>query len=313
MNRRFRTLLLVVMVALLAALIPVVVLAQDTSQGEEGLLFRVNGPVTIGSQETIDNVIVINDNVTVAGTITGTLVVINGDAIITGQVLEEVTVFRGTLDLASSATVDNVSVIRGDFVRADGATVTGSITEGDFQISPWDWGIFWAFLWVGGTLVVLTAGVIFAGIGGRQLKRAGDTLRQAPGPMVLGVVAAWFLLPILMFMALFTVIGVPLSIAYFLFVLPIVWFAGYLVAGTQLGRMILRSRYDEAHPYLPAMLGLLILQLVGIVPVFGGLIAFLAGVAGSGALLVLAWRAWKGPGTELTMPQAEIVTPTPVT
>ncbi len=311
MNRGFRALILIAMIALLAAMIPAAVFAQDTTGGEEGLLFRVNGPVTIGSQETVDNVIVINDNVTVAGTITGTLVVINGDATITGQVLEDVTVVRGTLDLASSATVDNVSVIRGEFARADGATVTGSITEGDYQVNFWDWGIFWAFLWVGSTLVVLTAGVIFAGIGGRQLKQAGDAIRRTPGPALLGVVAGWFLLPILMFMAFFTIIGAPLSIAYFLFVMPIVWFLGYLVAGAQLGRMLLRSRYDEAHPYLPAMLGLIILQLVGIVPVIGGLIAFLAGVAGSGALLVLAWRAWKGPDAELAMPQAQVTTPNP--
>lgn len=312
MKRGFRTLILIVMVALFAVLLPAVVFAQDTTQGEEGLLFRVNGPVTIASEETIDNVIVIGDNVHVAGTITGTLVVIDGDATITGQVQEDVTVVLGTLDLASTATVANVSVIRGEFVREAGATVTGSITEGNFQISPWEWGVFWAFLWAGSTLFVLTAGLIFAGVGGRQLKQAGDALRRAPGPAVLGVVAAWFLLPMLMFMAFFTLIGAPLSVAYFLFILPVVWFIGYLVAGTQLGRMLLRSRYDEAHPYLPAMLGLIILQVAGLVPVVGGLIAFLAGVAGSGALLVLAWRAWRGPGGELAMPQAQVVTPEPV-
>lgn len=311
MKRGFRTLILIVFIALLAALLPAIVFAQDASQGEEGLLFRVNGPVTIASQEVVDNVIVFGDNVTVDGTITGSLVVINGDATITGQVHEDVTVVRGTLDLASTAVVENVSVIRGEFARDAGATVTGSITEGDFQVSPWDWGVFWAFMWAGGTLVVLTAGVIFAGIGGRQLKQAGDAIQRAPGAMALGVVAAWIAAPILMFMAFFTVIGAPLSISYFLFVLPVFWFLGYLVAGVQLGRTMLRSRYDEAHPYLPALLGLIILQVIGIFPVFGGLIVFIAGVAGSGALLVLGWRAWRGPGAVTTAAEAQFTTPNP--
>lgn len=311
MKRGFRALFLIVIIALLAALIPAAVMAQDAREGEEGLLLRINGPVAIGSQEIVDNVIVFGDNVTVDGTITGSLVVINGDATITGQVHEDVTVVRGTLDLASTAVVENVSVIRGEFARDAGATVTGSITEGDFQVSPWDWGVFWAFMWAGGTLVVLTAGVVFAGIGGRQLKQSGDTLLRFPGAALLGIAGVWILLPILMFMAFFTVIGAPLSIAYFLFALPVFWFLGYLVAGVQLGRTILRSRYDEAHPYLPALLGLIILQIIGIFPVFGGLIVFIAGVAGSGALLVLGWRAWRGPGAELTMPQAQVTTPNP--
>lgn len=311
MERRIRALFLIAIIALLAALIPAAVMAQDTSDGEEGLLLRVNGPVTIGSEEVIDNVIVFDDDVTVEGTITGSLLVINGDAVITGDVQQDTTVIRGTLDLASTANVENVSVIRGEFVRDAGATVGGSITEGDFQVSPWDWGVFWAFMWAGGTLVVLTAGVIFAGIGGRQLKQSGDTLVRSPGAALLGIAGVWMLLPILMFMVFFTVVGAPLSITYFLFALPVFWFLGYLVAGVQLGRTILRSRYDEAHPYLPALLGLIILQLIGIIPVFGGLIAFVAGVAGSGALLVLGWQAWRGPDATVTAPEAQITTPKP--
>jgi hypothetical protein len=310
-QRRIRVILLVTVVTLLAALAPVAVFAQDSSS-DDGFLLRVNGPVTISGQEVVDNVIVIGDNATVDGTITGTLVVVNGDATITGTVQEDITVVRGTLELTSTANVEDITVIRGTLVQESGAVVAGSITEGDFQVSFWDWSVFWAFLWAGFTLVILTAGVIFAGIGGRQLKRSGDTIVNAPGAMLLGVAAAWIVLPLLMFPVLITIVGAPLALGYFLFVLPILWFLGYIVAGVQLGRFILRSRADDPHPYLPALVGLVLLQLIGILPVFGGLIGFLAGVVGSGALLAVAWHAWRGPGQPVATPDAAVTAPEPV-
>lgn len=303
MRRELRVVILLLTVIALFLLLPVAAMAQEVGSDEEGLLLRVNGPVTIAENEVIDNVVVISDNVTVDGTITGSLVVLNGDATINGVVNDDVTVVRGTLDLTSTANVNNVSVIRGDLVQDPAATVAGNITEGDFQVTPWDWGIFWGFIWLGSTLVVLVAGLVFAAIGGRQLRASGDTITRNIGPSLLGVVAIWILLPILMFFVFFTLVGIPLSIGYFLFVLPVVWFLGYLVAGTQLGRLILRRRYDDPHPYLAALLGLIILQVIGILPIFGGFVAFLAGLIGSGALIVLAWRAWRGPGIEEPAPE----------
>jgi hypothetical protein len=311
MKRRTRALILFAIVALITALAPATILAQETTEGEDGLLLRINNPVTLAESEAEQNVVVIGDNATIDGTVTGSLFVLNGDATVTGQVEQDIVVVRGTLDLASTATVGDVSVIRGNLVRDAGATVNGSITEGDFQVNFWDWGIFWAFLWLGATLVTLVAGLVFAAIGGRQLKAAGDAAIREIGPTLLGAAAAWIVLPILMVMIFITLVGIPLSLGYLLFVLPAIWFLGYLVAGTQLGRMILRSRYDEAHPYLAALLGLIILQIVGILPVFGGLITTLAGIVGSGALIVLAWRAWRGSGTEQNALQVQVTTPKP--
>jgi hypothetical protein len=293
-QRRLRSIVLIMVIALVAALTPSIALAQEISSADEGFLLRVNGSVVIASQEIVDNVIVIGGDATVEGTITGTLVVVGGDAIVTGTVMEDITVVIGTLDLGTDARVNDVSIIRGDLVRDPGAVVGGTITQGDYQVNFWDWGVFWAFMWAGMTLVVVTAGVLFAAVGGRQLKQIGSTIGRAPGPTILGVIVAWIVLPMLMVPVMLTIVGIPLSFGYFMFVLPVFWFLGYIVAGTQLGRAIWRTRADDANPYLPAMLGLVILQLITIIPVLGGLIAFLAGVAGSGALLVVAWRAWQG-------------------
>jgi ABC-type Fe3+ transport system permease subunit len=91
-----------------------------------------------------------------------------------------------------------VSIIRGEFARDPAASVTGTITEGDFQVNFWDWGVFWAFIWMGTTLTILVAGVIFAAVGSKQLKASGDTITSAPGPALLGAAAAWLGLALLM-------------------------------------------------------------------------------------------------------------------
>jgi hypothetical protein len=48
------------------------------------------------------------------------------------------------------------------------------------------------------------------------------------------------------------------------------------------------------HPYAAAAIGLLILQLVAIVPFFGWVVVGLAGLWGAGGIALVAWRAARG-------------------
>jgi cytoskeletal protein CcmA (bactofilin family) len=307
MNRTLRFLLLAT--SLLLALVPVAAFAADGS-GDGDLLLRINGPITVGPDQTYDNVVVISDNATIEGTLTGSLFVIGGDAIITGRVDTDVTVVSGTLTLASTAQVSNVSVIRGTLQRDAGATVTGDITRSNIAIDWWALGIVSAFIWAGVTLAVLLAGAIFAGIAGRSLKTAGDMISRETGPAILAALLIWIALPVAMVMAFFTLVGIPIGLGYFLFVLPVLWFLGYLVTGTLIGRVIVHRTVESERPYLASVIGLLILQVAGLVPWLGGVLGFLAGVIGSGALVLLAWRAWRGPHAAQPAPPV-ITTGTP--
>ncbi|MBX6342037.1 MAG: polymer-forming cytoskeletal protein, partial [Thermomicrobiaceae bacterium] len=299
MSRKRKIAMLVVSLAL--ALLPAIALAAEGSPSRGELLLRVNGPVNIGPNETHEAVIVINDDATVNGTITGALFVVGGDAVVAGRVGGDVTVVRGTLTLAPTARVKNVSVIRGDLVRDPGATVTGTVSKSDLVIDAWVWSVFSALVWFGMTLVILAAGLIYAAIAGRQLKATGDLIVEEPGPTLLAAALLWIAMPILMVVAVATIIGIPFGVGYFLIILPVLWFIGYLVAGTQLGRTVLRARGEGERPYVAAAVGLLILQVVGLVPV-AGVIAFLAGVVGAGALGLMAWRSWRGPRTRPAAP-----------
>ncbi len=310
MSRTIRFLLLVVSV--LVALLPAAVFAQN-GDDDGDLLLRINGPITVAPGETHETVVVISDDVTMDGTIDSMLLVIDGDAIVTGQVDGDITVIRGTLTLEPSARVDNVNIVDGTLVRADGAVIAGEFSQRSDFLNVWQLGLISAFVWLGMTLVVLAAGIVFAAVAGRQLTTAGDQIAHNPGPAVLAALVAWIAMPVLMVLAIFTLVGIPMGIGYFVFVLPVLWFTGYLVAGTQLGRLIMRRRTAGQRPYLPAVLGLLILQSVSWIPWFGPMIAFVAGVVGSGALLLLAWQAWRGPQAEPAAQQPSLNLPAQLT
>src|SRR5690606_28854299 len=158
----------------------------------------------------------------------------------------------------------------------------------------------WIIFWLGMTLLVVIAGLIFAAIGGRQLSAAGEFLATRPGPVVLGALILWIGLPILGVIAFPTIIGIPFGLAVFFVLLPALWVVGYLVAGTAFGAAVLKAlgnRTSAEHPYFAAVVGLVLLQVIGLIPFIGGLIVALAGMYGAGGAALLAWRAFRTPRT----------------
>lgn len=270
-------------------ILPARAVAQATAEEGEGFIFRADGDVTVGAGEVMGTVIVADGNATVLGEVTDTLWVISGDAVVEGTVGGDVVVIDGTLSLAQGSTVKNVSIFSGTLDRADGATVTGDISEQeDFVSFGWGAAVFTMLMWLGVTLALIVAAILFAIYGGRQLRAAGDTLQGQLGMSVLTALALWVGLPILAVLAFVTVIGIPLGMAIFMVVLPALWFLGYLVAGAKLGGWIMRTVRSSEQPaggWLWAAIGVLVLQLVGLIPGLGPVVAVIAGIVGSGALV----------------------------
>jgi hypothetical protein len=143
---------------------------------------------------------------------------------------------------------------------------------------------------------VIAAGLIFAAFGGRQLQSAAATVTGHLGPTLLTALILWIGVPALAVLLIATVIGIPLSFGILFFLLPALWFIGYLVAGAALGTAILRAGWSEQaeHRYLPVVVGLSVFQIVALIPFMGGMVAFFAGLAGGGALLYQMWTAFRG-------------------
>lgn len=279
---------------LLATLLLVPGAAAQEATTDDGFLIRVNGTTTVGANEVTDNVIAINGDAVVDGTVRDTLVVVSGNATVTGRVEGDLLVVDGTLNLRPSASVADVTLVRGTVNQESGATITGELSErSEFVNFGWGSGVFSFVFWLGTTIVVLLAGLAFAALGGRQLLAAGDLLSGRVGASILAAVILWIGLPILAVLALVTIVGIPLGLAIFFFVLPALWFLGYLVVGTRLGTLLARRFGGDDAPdqsYLAAIIGLFVFQVIALVPIVGGLLVALAGFVGAGALAYLAYR-----------------------
>ena len=92
-----------------------------------------------------------------------------------------------------------------------------------------------------------------------------------------------------------SIIGLPIGLGYFVFVLPMLGFLGLIVAGTWLGDQLLRSmRGDRTATGIvaAAALGILIILVLGRIPVIGFLASLLVMLA-SGAVVLRAVRVMK--------------------
>ena len=65
---------------------------------------------------------------------------------------------------------------------------------------------------------------------------------------------------------------------------------------------------DLDRPYLEAVLGVVIFQLIGLVPIVGGIIIALAGLFGAGAIVVHTWRRIGTPRHRATRPLLDAAT-----
>jgi hypothetical protein len=135
-----------------------------------------------------------------------------------------------------------------------------------------------------------------AGLAARQVRRAEMLIRVEPvrtaGVGVLGLV-----LPIVLLVVLTaTIIGAPLAFGIAFALWPLTAFLGYLVAGIAVGDWIvgrLSPAVNRERPYLAAVVGMVTLEVVGIVP----LVSAIATLFGYGAVLLLAWRTLRSDAT----------------
>jgi len=250
-------------------------------------VFKVKGDLAVPAGDTIQNAAVIQGNATIAGTVEQNLFVVKGDAVITGTVTDSVTVIRGTLTLENGSTVGDVTLIDSTLVRADGATVTGSVDDRGYDFSfGRGFAIFSALWWIGMTILALVAAAIFAWLGRAQLYGSVGTLQSEFVKSLITTVVMWILLPLGAALILFTLVGAPLGLLILLVVLPALVLFGTIVVGAWLGSYIIKPT-DTGRAIGAAVLGTLILSLLSLIP-FVAVITGIAALLGSGAFVYRA-------------------------
>ena len=288
---------LVFVLAVLLALLPTGAHAQVPDS--TGFMGTIERDLTLAAGDRVGGMVVIGADAIIDGTIVDFAIIVGGTATVTGTgVVEgEITVIDGTLVLQNGALVKDISLVNSNFESATNARVTGNVDErGDQFVFEGFSDAVSIVIWLAFTVVAVAGALAFAAVGGTQLRRASTAISAELGKTLISTIFVWIVLPIISVLVIFTVIGIALSISMFLYVLPSLWFLGYIAMGTRVGIAILGllNRPAGDHPYFAAALGVLVLQVATWIPVLGWLSAALAGVVGAGAIVLIAWRAVRG-------------------
>ena len=303
-----------VLVIVMLFLVPVA-LAADTMPHSGRVLISTQGDVTIPAGEQADFVMVVDGTATIAGEV-NTIFVVNGAANLTGARTETVIAVNSPVNLADGTVVlGDVMTANSLVQQAGNAEVVGEVK--DMQTSFIALGVVLApaliLLWIGFGLAVIAAGLLLAGVAGRQVRAAEALISHEPVLTFATGIVGMVLIPLAAFLLIATLIGAALGVGILIALWPLVAFVGYLVAGIWIGDWVLQQRrpaVSRERPYLAAVIGLLILQALSLVPVLG-IVSALVSLFGFGAVVLLGWRTLRaGGGTQVAVTGA---TPAPMT
>jgi hypothetical protein len=277
----------------LLALAPVA-LAADPGAGQGRVMVSVHGDVTLPAGESADTIVVVDGVATIAGDVK-TLVIVEGSATLDGAQAETVWAVRSDVELGPGTVVTGeVMTLDSPVHQTGNASVAGGIS--DMSSRLFAMGAFLApailLFWLGAGLATIVAGLLLAALASRQVRSAELVISREPVTAFLVGLFGLIVIPIAAVLLMITIVGAPLGLGVMFMLWPLLAYVGYLVAGIFVGEWLLnRSRGAPVRerPYLAAVIGLVLLQLIGIVPVVGVLSA-IASVFGFGAVLVLAWR-----------------------
>ena len=242
----------------------------------------IRGDVTVPRGETVDGVIVASGDVRIAGRSDGDVVVFSGDALVRGRIDGDLVMASGQARLLPSAYVSG-DLSYGDErpLVAGQAIVRGEVTGKDWEDSidflPFVLGIgFW--LLMSGSALLL--GCLLLLIAPRAADALYERSRERIGPLIAIGIAITICLPLAAILAAVTVVGLALSFALLLALVPLAAVA-YVTAAWALGRRLVK---EPRNRFLSFLAGLAILRLLALVPIFGGFVGLAAVVFGFGLI-----------------------------
>jgi hypothetical protein len=288
----------VALILVLALALPALAAAPGEGVRETGrVLVAIGGDLTLPAGEQADVVIVLGGTARVEGS-ANVVLVADGAAILRGARVETLVIAGGTATLgAGTEILGDVRTLEATVDRQAGATVAGAVRglETDFLGIGMVLGPALFLVFVGFGLATIVAALAVAALAGRQLWAAQTLIRERPLATLFTGLGGVVLTPIVAFIAIVTIVGLPLGVSLLLVVWPAVAFIGYLVAATWIGTVVLertRGTYDAERPYAAALVGVVVLWILSFIPPVTAIISLI----GFGAVLLLAWEVLRGGG-----------------
>jgi hypothetical protein len=232
------------------------------------------------------DVVVVDGDAVIRGSVKGDVVVVDGDVTIRGKVGGDVVAVAGVATLGRRARIAGDLVYFDDKpVIARGARVAGDVQKVDGSEIGEALGALAIGIWVAFSVSLLLFGLILMLLAPRAAEAIARTARSRWG-MAIGVgFAVFILLPIVAVLIALTIIGTPLGVLLLVSLVPLFAMA-YVSTAFAVGRLILKKSGIPAF-----LLGMLILCLLTLVPFLGGVVATLAIIFGLGLLFTTLIRA----------------------
>jgi MFS family permease len=288
--------------SLLLLAVPVAAQSDDgwlLANENDDVLIGVGRDVVVGPTEEADGVVVVNGTAVIEGNVRW-LAAVDADVTISGSTarVDDLFIITGTLTADDGATlgtvyytgtelsIDESSVIVEDEVVNAQEELVGALAAFAALLM-----VLILFLLVGWVIASLAMTLLVIAFGSAQTRRAAATI----GNDVLKVIVVGLLMtfvPAIVIGLLFvTIVGIPLAL-----VLGALWgfvaFLGQVVVATWIGERILPRARMSARPYGAAFLGMVILILL----LWTGIVPLIAGIFGLGAVTLAGWRVLRSGG-----------------
>jgi hypothetical protein len=277
-----------------------IAIAADPLTDDTSVLIAFDGDVTVEAGDEVGAVIVTGGTATVRGTVNAVLV-LDGQAVFEGARVDSLAIVGGTVALdAASIVTGDIRTLDATVERAEGAQVGGSVRglEADLLAVGLALAPVFILFAIGLAVATVVAGLALAALAARQVRAAEDLIRTEPGSVVVAGFLGLIVTPLIGILAIVTVVGAPLGIGLMVVAWPAVAYLGYLVAGIFIGDWMLdrmRGGPRAERPYAAAVVGLIVLQIIGLIPLVGAI----ASLFGFGAVVLLGWRTFRaGRGGE---------------
>ncbi|MFL5797356.1 MAG: polymer-forming cytoskeletal protein [Actinomycetota bacterium] len=255
----------------------------------------LSGDVAVPKGEVSGDVVIVHGSARVAGAVHGSVVVVDGDVVLSGLVRGDVVALDGPVRLLRGAHVTgDVWLAHGTLDVEVGAQVDGDVHRGGLSfLSPATLVTRLGF-WIAISVSTLLLGLLLLLLGPRAADAVDRAGREAVGKSIGWGAALMFGLPVVGFLLLVSLVGIPFGIGLLLG-LALLYSIGYAYAAWILGRAVIRrSRHGGPRRVTAFLAGWVILRAVGFVPYVGGITWFLAALYGLGAATVALWRARRG-------------------
>jgi hypothetical protein len=283
------------------------VLAADPLPRTGRILVSVNGPVEVPAGDHVDTLIVVGGDARISGDVR-TIVIVRGTATLAGATAQTLLVVNGSADLQAGTTVlGDVRTIDGVVTQQTGATVQGSVRTLDADLAAFfaALGVLlipaFILLFLGMGLAMIAAALLVAAFAARQVRATGSLIRREPGPVLIAGVIGSVALPLLAILLIATVVGAPIGFTILFVLLPAMAFLAWIVAAIWIGDWLvarMRGAVEPDRPYLAAVIGVIVLATAGVLP----FVTAIATLFGFGALLLAAWRMLRHETTPVGEP-----------